>query len=182
MEKQMKNDFDDYMDYMKLYPISFTDATQIKFKSDREQATNFFLKQCLNGIYGSGPYSNCVVQEENKHLKAEYHKLLEEQRSDIEREYNATVEKALAKQREEMEREYKETYSMFEKRCKKYAEELAHTKADLAEANYLIKKLLLEQLQCGRPLRKGGTYNERQTEVQEAKEENRAARESKDTD
>lgn len=88
----------------------------------------------------------------------------------------------LARQKEEMEREYKETYSMFEKRCKKYAEELASTKADLAEANYLIRKLLHEQLQCGRPLPKGKKEDECKTEVQEAKEENRAARESKDTD
>lgn len=149
---------------------------------DDDDIFRTYVKYRLNAIYGSGPCSNCVVKEENKHLKAECHDLLGEQRPDIEQECNAIVQKALARQREEMEREYKETYSMFEKRCKKYAEELAHTKADLAEANYLIKKLLHEQLQCGRPLRKGGTYNERQTEVQEAKEENRAARESKDTD
>lgn len=145
-----------------------------------------YLKYCLNSIYGSDScpdrsYCNSI-QDENVRLILRFRELLKEQRPDIEREYNAIVQKALAKQREEMEREYKETYSMFEKRCKKYAEELASTKADLAEANYLIKKLLHEQLQCGRPLRKGGAYNVCQTEVQEAKEENRAARESKDTD
>lgn len=145
-----------------------------------------YLKYCLNSIYGSDSCPDCSccnsIQDENVRLILRFRELLKEQRSDIEREYNATVQKALAKQREEMEREYKETYSMFEKRCKKYAEELASTKADLAEANYLIKKLLHEQLQCGRPLPKGEKEDECKTEVQEAKEENRAARESKDTD
>lgn len=141
-----------------------------------------YLKYYLNSVYGSDSCHDCSIQDENVRLILRFRELLKAQRPDIEREYKATVEKALAKQREEMEREYKETYSMFEKRCKKYAEELARTKADLAEANYLIKKLLHEQLPCERPLRKGGVYNECKTEVQEVKEEDRAARESKDTD
>lgn len=129
---------------------------------DDDDIFRTYVKYRLNAIYGSGPCSNCVIKEENKHLKAECNGLLEAQRPDIERECNATIQKALAKQREEMEREYK---------------------ADLAEANYLInKKLFHEQLQCGRPFPKGEKEDECKTEVQEAKEENRAARESKDTD
>ena len=218
MEKSQENDFDDYMDYLKRYPIFFADATQIEFKSDSEtlkhmmekygdyydsehheelrQRYNELLKEytkyCLNSIYGSRQHSNCEIQDENERLKSENKNLLAELQKlkkkvetyafDIEWSHDVKLQEALAKQRDDMEREYKETYAMFEKRCKKYAEELANAKADLAEANYLIKKLLHEQLQCRRPLRKGGTVDECQTEVQETKEENRATRESKDTD
>ncbi len=149
-------------------------------KFDKER-----LKYCLNAIYGSDTWSDCSIQDENEGLKAELQKLenkIETYEFDIEWSHDIKLKEALSKQHDELERDYMETYAMFEKRCKKYAEELAHTKADLAEANYLIKKLLHEQLQCGRPLRKGGIDNERETEVQEAKEEDRATRESKDTD
>ncbi len=141
-----------------------------------------YLKYYLNSVYGSGLCSDCSIQDENVRLILRFRELLKAQRPDIEREYNATVEKALAKQREEMEREYKETYFMLEKRCKKYAEELARTKADLAEANYLIKKLLHEQYHVNDLCGKEEKRNECKAEVQEAKEEDRATRESKDTD
>lgn len=158
-----------------------------------------YLKYYLNSIYGSGLYSDCSIQDENVCLILRFRELLKERRSDIEREYNATVLKALAKQREEMEseydaklqealakqheemeREYKETYAMFEKRCKKYAEELAHAKADLAKANFILRNLYL--LFEDMSIDKEEKHNECKTEVQEAKEEDRAARESKDTD
>lgn len=153
-----------------------------------------YLKYCLNTIYGGASRSGCSIQDENERLKAKNESLKAELQKlekkveiyafDIDWSHDMKLKEALSKQHDELERDYMETYALFEKRCKKYAEELALTKADLAEANHRIKKLLheYEQLQCGRPLRKGEIDNECKTEVQEAKEEDRATRESKDTD
>lgn len=54
----MKNDFDDYMDYMKLYPISFAYATQIgdrliytmKLDFTKETGTDSFWERMSDGM------------------------------------------------------------------------------------------------------------------------------------
>ena len=137
----------------------------MRYSHSHDKLDKDCLKYCLNSIYGSRQHSNCEIQDENERLKSENKNLLAELQKlkkkvetyafDIEWSHDVELQEALANQHEEMEREYKETYAMFEKRCKKYAEELAHAEADLAEANYLIKKLLHKQLQCG------GTFAER---------------------
>jgi hypothetical protein len=134
--------------------------------------------------------SDCSIQDENKRLKAENESLkaklqklekkVEPYAFDIEWSYDMKLKEALSKQHDELERDYMETYAMFEKRCKKYAEELAHTKADLAQANLAIKQLT--SILANTYSRKDAGEDECKTEVQKAKEENGAARESKDTD
>jgi hypothetical protein len=160
-----------------------------------------YLKYCLNAIYGSDAWAGFSIKYENERLKAENESLkaklqklekkVETYAFDIEWSHDMKLKEALSKQHDELERDYMEAYdelerdymeaySMFEKRCKKYAEELAHTKADLAQANLAIKQLT--SILANTYSRKDAGEDECKTEVQKAKEENRAARESKDTD
>ena len=144
-----------------------------------------YLKYCLNAIYGSDAWADFSIKYENERLKAENESLkaklqklekkVETYAFDIEWSHDMKLQEALSK-----ERDYMETYAMFEKRCKKYAEELAHTKADLAQANLAIKQLT--SILANTYSRKDAGEDECKTEVQKAKEENRVSRESKDTD
>lgn len=129
-----------------------------------------YLKHCLNAIYGSDSWSDCSIQYENDHLKAENESLKAELQK---------LEKKIKTYAFDSEWSH-DMKSMSEKRCKKYAEELAHTKADLAQANLVIKQLT--SILGNTYNRKDAGEDECKTEVQEAKEEDRATRESKDTD